>query len=34
MNQAGNYAVQAGNAAGRAETAEGNANRINQQTMT
>lgn len=33
-NQAGTYAVQAGNAAVAAETAEGNANRINQQTMS
>lgn len=34
MNQASAYSVQAGNAAVKAETAEGNANRINQQTMT
>jgi hypothetical protein len=34
MNQASTYSVQAGNAAVKAETAEGNANRINQQTMT
>lgn len=34
MATAGDYAIQAGNAATRAETAEGNANRINQQTMS
>ena len=34
MNQASAYSVQAGNAAVNAEKAEGNANRINQQTMT
>lgn len=33
MEQAGNYAVQAGNSAVAASTSEGNANRINQQTM-
>lgn len=32
-NQAGNYAIQAGNSAVAAATSEGNANRINQQTM-
>lgn len=33
MEQAGNYSVQAGNSAAAAAASEGNANRINQQTM-